>query len=100
MENLFFIGVVGVILTFVIGLTQARPYSEDNQEVMGKLQRKLCISYTAFFGALALGSYNFFAVKEWWAWAIIVVSAMMAVGSFLEAQQKYPNAPKGYGKDQ
>ena len=54
MENLFFIGIVGVALTFVIGLTQARPYSEDNQEVMGKLQRKLCISYTAFFGALAL----------------------------------------------
>ena len=48
MENLFFFGIGGVLITFLIGLMKARAYNIENQDAMARTQRLLCFSYTAF----------------------------------------------------
>ena len=87
------------MITFLIGLMKARAYNIENQDATARTQRLLCFSYTVFFAIICLGAYNYFLDKQWWVWAIVIVSGMLSSGSFIEARQKYPNAPKGYGKE-
>ena len=96
-ENLFYICLALLVVTFLIGLTQAKPYNEDNQEKMAGIQKTLCLLYGVFFIAGAYGASLIFS-GTWWSWVIIIGFGMMGFGAFKEAFAKFPNAPKGYGE--
>ena len=99
MAELFYLGIIWVVVTFFYGLNKAKPYNLDNQDIQAKLQRMLSISYGVGFIVLAFGASQFFISNAWWTWVIIVGSSMMGFGAFQEARKKYPNAPRGYGEE-
>ena len=96
MEYIFYLGIVWVIVTWIIGLSKAKVYDLNNQKANAKVQRLLCISYTAGFLILSLGCYYFFADKNWLYWIILIGSAMMGFGALQEARKEFPNAPRNY----
>ena len=98
MENLFYFGLGIVVITFLIGLAVAKPYTEDNLQEVASTQRKLCIAYVIGFGGMAYGAMQIFG-DVWWSWAIIIISGMLGFGAFLEAMKTLPNAPKELQKD-
>ena len=98
MDIAFYLGLGLVILTFVIGLAVAKPYTADNFQRVANIQRKLCISYVVGFGAMALGG-TIILGDAWWAWVVIGISGMMGFGAFLEAMKTLPNAPKDMQQD-
>ena len=98
MDMAFYYGLGLVLLTFVIGLAVAKPYTAENFQQAANIQRKLCISYVVGFGAMAFGG-TIILGDAWWAWLIIGLSGMMGFGSFLEAMKTLPNAPKDLQND-
>lgn len=98
MNDIFLVGIGLVLVTFVIGLVAAKPYTDENFQQMASTQRKLCISYVIGFGAIAFGGTTSLG-GAWWAWLIIGLSSMMAFGALLEAMKTLPNAPKELQKD-
>ena len=98
MDIAFYLGLGLVILTFVIGLAVAKPYTADNFQQAASVQRKLCVSYVAGFGAMAFGG-TIILGDAWWAWVVIGISGMMGFGAFLEAMKTFPNAPKDLQED-
>ncbi len=96
-DNLFYICLAGILVTFVIGLAQVKPYDKNNEEKMAKIQKMLSLVYGVFFLLGAYGASLIFS-ETWWSWVIIIGFGMMGFGAFQEAFKKYPNAPKGYGE--
>lgn len=98
MEQAFFLGIGLVVVTFLIGLMVAKPYTGENFQKVASVQRKLCISYVIGFAAIAYGG-TITLGDAWWAWLIIVLSGMMGFGALLEAMKTLPNAPKDLQED-
>lgn len=96
MDYIFYLGILWVIVTWVIGLSKVKIYDVDNQTTIAKTQRQLCISYTVGFFIICVGCFYFFTDKNWLYWVILIGSAMMALGALLEARKEFPNAPKNY----
>ena len=96
-DNLFYICLAGVIITWVIGLTLAKPYNKKNEDKMAQTQKILCLIYGLLFLVGAYGASLIF-FDTWWSWVVIISFGMFGVGAIIEAFQKYPNAPKNYGQ--
>ena len=98
MENALYFGTGLVLITFIIGLVVAKPYSEDNFQQVASVQRKICVSYVIGFAAITYGG-TITLGDAWWAWVIVVISVMCGFGARLEAMKTLPNAPKELQKD-
>ena len=96
--NLFYICLAGVIITWVIGLTQAKHYDKDNEKKTALTQKVLCLIYGPLFLIGAYGA-SLISFDTWWSWVIIIGFGMMGAGAIQEAFKKYPNAPKHYGEE-
>ena len=96
-ENIFYISLGIISITFIIGLTQVKPYNKENEEKMAGIQKALCLVYGISFITGAYGASLIFS-GTWWSWVIIIGFGMMGSGALKEAFAKYPNAPKGYGE--
>ena len=98
MENVLYYGIGLVVITWLVGLAKAKPYTTDNFQQVANIQRKLCISYVIGFGAIAYGG-TLTLGDDWWAWLVIGLAGMMGFGAFLEAMKTLPNAPKDLQED-
>ena len=96
-ENLFYICLAGIIVTWMIGLTQVKPYNKDNEDKMATTQKILCLIYGLLFLVGAYGASLIF-FDTWWSWVITIGFGMMGAGAIQEAFKKYPNAPKNYAE--
>ena len=77
MQNIFWISTGWVVITFIIGLMIATPYSAENFQRVASIQRKLCLSYVIGFSGISYGG-TIILGGEWWAWAIIIISSIFS----------------------
>ena len=102
-DKLFYICVTVIVITFLIGLTKAKPYAKDNEVEQARTQKVLCLIYGVFFILGAYGAmiafllyYIRFLGKHSWTKSVSISLSVPVVCFFFFDIAMRIVLPKGY----